>query len=143
MVRDGVVSAPVAEMVVVPLWPEAKVFDERLVVLAFTMAAAVAITDGVVSTPAVEIEVVAVCPTANVPAERFVVLAFWKVAVPLKVGDCENTSEPPVPVSSVTIAKSFAEVSSEVVASFELNVLQSVEVRRPRDVGEAEGRVKV
>jgi hypothetical protein len=35
IVRDGVVSAPVPEMVVVPLWPEAKVFDERLVVEAF------------------------------------------------------------------------------------------------------------
>jgi hypothetical protein len=98
---------------------------------------------GVVITPADEMVVVPVCPTAKVLAERFVVEAFAKTAVPVKVGEVEKTSEPPEPVRSETMAKSFAEVSMEVVASLALKVLQSVAVKRPRDVADAEGRLKV
>jgi hypothetical protein len=142
IVSEGVVSVPLAAIVVVPVCPAAKVLAERFEVEAFTIAAAVAMRDGVVRTPAAEIEVVADWPAAKVPAERFDVEAFAKVAVPLKVGDAEKTKLP-VPVSSVTIAKSFADVSREVVAIFALKVLQSAEVKRPRAVGDAEGTVKV
>ena len=77
--------------------------------------------------------------------------AFAKLAVPVKVGDAEKTALP-VPVSSVRMPRSFADVSTEVVARlpalivpptndkyapavsalcFPLNALQSAEVRRP------------
>ena len=60
-----------------------------------------------------------------------VVELFAKSARPVKVGDALNTAKPE-PVSSVRIAASFAEVSIEVVATFELKVLQSADARRPR-----------
>ena len=89
--------------------------------------------------------------------------AFAKLAIPVNVGEPENTSCP-VPVSSDTIPATFAEVSSEedaspsacsvvptnarfapavIVDCLLLNVFQSVAVRRPRFEADAEGRLKV
>ena len=91
----------------------------------------------------VPIVVVADCPTARYPDEKFVEDAFAKFAVPVKVGDAENTRFP-VPVSSVRMARSFALVSIEVVAIFELKVDQSAAVRRPEvTVGPADCMLKV
>ena len=69
-----------------------------------------------------------VVPPKKVVEDAFVAWKFAKAAVPVKVGDAENTTLP-VPVSSVNSAASSAEVSMEVLDTLLLNTVQSADAR--------------
>ena len=62
------------------------------------------------------------------------VMSDEKSAVPVKVGDCEKTTEPAVPVSSPIRDASSAEVSIEVEEILLLKVDQSMLESRPKGV---------
>ena len=91
----------------------------------------------------VRLEVEAVPVTYAFPlAEMFVVEALARVAVPVRVGDAEKTTEP-VPVSSERRDERSAEVAIEVEESLVEKEDQSAEVRSPLLVAEEDGMLKV
>ena len=75
-------------------------------------------------------------------AEMFVVEALARVAVPVRVGDAEKTTEP-VPVSSERRDARSAEVAIDEEESLVEKEDQSAEVRSPLLVAEEDGMLKV